>query len=97
MRSPKLQRVPPEDAATAESDQLAKDGNRRVVGALRKLGLAGGEIDRGACERQPFDLARKARRVDQRHPAALAETEEIHPAAEVVHQYVEIGEIVVDR
>ena len=97
MRSPKLQRVLPEDAAATKIDQLAKDGNRRVVCELRKLGLAGGKIDRGACERQPFDLARKARRVNQRHPAALAETEEIHPAAELIHQYVEIGEIIVDR
>ena len=97
MRSPKLQRVLPEDAAAAEIDQLAKDGNRCVVRELRKLGLAGGEIDRGACERQPCDFVRKTRRVDQRHPAALAQAEEIYPAPELIDQYIEIGEIIVDR
>jgi hypothetical protein len=97
VRSPELQGVLPEDAAAADVDQLAKDGNRRVVRELRKLGLAGGEIGRGACERQPRDLTGKARRVDQCHPAALAQAEEIDPASELIHQHVEIGEIIVDR
>ena len=97
MRSPKLQGVLPEDAAAAEVDQFAKDGNRRVVRELRELGLAGGKIDRGACERQPCDFAGKTRRLDQRHPAALAQAEEIYPAPELIHQHVEIGEIIVDR
>jgi hypothetical protein len=67
------------------------------VGELRKLGLARGEIDRGACERQLCDFAGKARRVDQCHPAALAQAEEVYPAPELIDQHVEIGEIIVDR
>src|SRR5712672_776601 len=96
-RSPEPQGMISKKTAAAEIDQLLEDDQRRIAGDVRKLGVAGGEIDRGAGQHQLADLGGKARRIHQRHPAALTQADEIYRAAERVRQYVEIGEIVVDR
>ena len=57
---------------------------------------AGADVDRRAGEHQPAHLAGKARRIDERHPAALAEADEVDRWPQLVDHHVEIGEVVVD-
>ena len=48
-------------------------------------------------EDQLSDFARKTRCVYKGHPAALAQAKEIHPTAQLIHHYVEIGEVIIDQ
>ena len=91
--SPKPQRVAAEQAPAAKIDQLAKDRERRVARELGKFGAAGSKIDRCAREHQLGDLVGKTRRVDQRHPSALTQAEEVDAAAQLIHHNVEVGKI----
>jgi hypothetical protein len=55
------------------------------------------EVDRSTREDQLSHLGREPRRIDQGHPAALAQANEIDAAADLVNQNVEIGEVGIDR
>jgi len=92
-----LQGVFPADPAAAKIDQLVENSERGFVREFRQLGIACGDIDRRSCEDQLSDFDRKARCVDQGHPAALAQAKKIHATAQLIHQYVEIGEVIIDR
>jgi hypothetical protein len=59
-----LQSVLPEDATAANIHQLTENGGRRFARELRKLGVAGGDIDRRACQDQLCNFAGKTRGID---------------------------------
>ena len=55
-----------------------------------------GDVDRRADQHQPPHLLREARGIEQRHPAALAETDQVERRPDLVDRDIEIGQIVVD-
>lgn len=57
------------------------------------MGFGGARIERRRGGDELFDLAREARGIGRREPAALTDTYERYAAAEVVDGDVEIAEI----
>ena len=53
-------------------------------------------VDRRACKHRLPDLCWKARRINERHPAALTQADEIDFAADLIHRHVKGAEIIVD-
>ncbi len=95
-RSPYLEDALAEHAAVLRGDELLECSKWNLQGHPREVGLPGGDIDRRARQYQAPHLAGKPRRKRQRHPAALAQADEIDRRPELVHGDVEIGEIIVD-
>ena len=58
--------------------------------------VAGIGVDGRAREHERVHLVRKARGDHCRHPAALAKSDEIHAAAEIVDRDHDFGEVIVD-
>ena len=67
----------PQQATVADIDKLLEHGHGSGTRQLRYRRLARGDVDRSSGEHQPADLGREARSVDERHPAALAQPDEI--------------------
>src|SRR5271166_5377820 len=88
LRSPELQQLMTEDPPVAQLDQLGENRARSVIGELGQPGLSRRDIDRGAREHQLADLCRKARRINERHPPALAQSDQVDCATEFVNKHV---------
>ena len=80
--------------ASASGNSFRFDRARREARHQRRAHAC---INRRAREHEPFDLAWKTRRVNQRETAADAETDDIHGAAEIVDRDVEFGQVCVER
>ena len=58
--------------------------------------VAGVSVDRRSRKHERVYLVGEARRHHRRHPAALAETDEVHTSPKVVDRHDDLGEIIVD-
>src|SRR5207244_10491092 len=95
-RTPQAQCAVTEEAAATELDEFLEHRHRHARREPRQAGLGSRDIDRRASEDEFSYLAGKPSRIDERHPAALAEPDEIDGAVELVHRDIEIGQIAVD-
>jgi hypothetical protein len=93
VRTPQAQCALTEEAAATEPDEFLEHRHRRARSEPRQAGSGSRDIDRRAGEDEFSHLAGKPSRIDERHPAALAEPDEIDRAVELVHRDVEIGQI----
>jgi hypothetical protein len=94
--APEFLHSPPRNQSVAKPHQLVKHRQWGRFSKPRQGGHRRRYIDRRAGEHQLAHLGREARRVDQRHPAALAQADQIGHAADLVDDDVELGEIIVD-
>ena len=93
---PELQQMRAADTSVPELHQMFEHRSRHTMGDPRQLGFACIDVDRRSCEDKPMYLARIARGIDKRHPAALTYPYQIGAAAELVHDNVEIRKVAVN-
>jgi hypothetical protein len=95
-RLPEVERAAAEHAAVAQPRQFVEQAERQAVrgGANPRNAEVG--IDRRGDQHQLAHLGGKARGIDQRHPAALAEPDQVDRRTQLVDRDIEIGEVAVD-
>ena len=91
---PEIGHVSSPDETISKPDQLVDHDAGYRIRRRRQNGRRGCYVDRRAGENEPANLSRKARRIDQRQPAALTKTDQIHRRACVVDGDAESGSCV---
>jgi len=85
------------DETVSKPDQLVDNHAAYRIRRRRQNGRRRCYVDRRAGENKMANLSWKARRIDQRQPAALTKTDQIHRRAYVVDGDVERGKLRIYR
>src|SRR6516225_4254443 len=94
--APELEHFVAEYEPVTETHDLPKDLHCGAVGKCRQHGGGGLGVDWSRSEHQFTNLARKPSSIDERHPAALAQTDQIDRRANLIDEHIEVGQIIVD-
>src|SRR6516225_4520841 len=94
--APELEHFVAEYEPVAETDDLPKDLHCSAVGERRQHGGRSLGVDWSCSEHQFTNLARKPCGIDERHPSALTQADQIDRRANLIDEHIEVGQVIVD-